>query len=148
MFSLRLFVFCFVTTFGINVNAQQCYSPGTFHIAGIPFICSSATTCIDARIGDLGMASPNRGIWLHPRLNSYPRGVIAFVFLHECAHFLGIHDEQQADAWAIKQGRDQGWITPRLVRQICESVYFSPGSWTHFPGPLRCRNMFHAFNTP
>ena len=131
-----------------SANAQQCFSHGQFRIGGHPFICSGATTCIDPRLNDLGKAFPGQGIYLHPALNAYPIGVIAFVFAHECAHFRGILDEQLADRWAIKVGRDQGWINPQTVTQICQSFYFSPGDWTHFPGPLRCQNMIHAFSTP
>lgn len=57
-------------------------------------------------------------------------------------------NEQAADAWAIKIGRNQGWINPQTVQQICQSVYFSSGDWTHFPGPARCQLMIQAFNTP
>jgi hypothetical protein len=131
-----------------SAHAQQCFPPGTFNIAGYPFNCGAATTCIDNRIGDIGRAAPGQGILLHPILNSYPHGVIGFIFAHECAHFLGITDEQAADAWAIKTGRNQRWINQFTVRQICQSVYFSPGDWTHAPGPVRCQLMLHAFGTP
>lgn len=131
-----------------EAQAQQCFPQGTFHIAGYPFSCGPATTCIDPNIGDLGRAVPGQAIWLNPMLNNYPVGVIGFVFAHECAHFLGNMNEQAADAWAIKIGRNQGWINPQTVQQICQSVYFSSGDWTHFPGPARCQLMIQAFNTP
>lgn len=128
-----------------KVSAQECYPPGTFTIAGYLFTCGNAVTCIDPRIGDIGKAAPGQGIFLHPMLNNYPPGIIGFVFAHECAHYRGDMDEQRADRWAIKLGRRQGWITPYTVRQICQSVYFTPGDWSHFPGPLRCQNMINAF---
>lgn len=128
--------------------AQQCFPPGNFHIAGYPFSCGQATTCIDPNIGDMGRAAPGQAIWLHPTLKSYPVGVIGFVFAHECAHFQGNMNEQMADAWAIKIGRDQGWINSHTLWQICQSVYFSSGDWTHFPGPARCQLMIHAFSKP
>lgn len=140
---LAVFAFFVIPTSAI---AQQCYPPGTFSIAGYQFSCQAATTCIDAGIGDMGRAAPGQGIWLHPMLNAYPAGVIGFVFTHECAHFLGDMNEQSADIWAIKVGRDQGWINPFTINQICQSLYFNPGDWTHFPGPLRCQNMINAFN--
>lgn len=130
-----------------QVVAQICYPPGSMVIGGVHFSCNAATTCIDPRIGDIGRASPGVGIWLHPMLNNYPVGVIGFVFAHECAHYIGILDEQQADGWAITIGRDQGWIDQYILQQICQSFYFSPGDWTHFPGPLRCQNMMVAFNS-
>lgn len=96
----------------------------------------------------MGKAAPGQGIFLHPALNSYPPGVIAFIFAHECAHFRGTMDEQAADIWAMRLGRRQGWINPQTVNDICASVYFSPGDWTHFPGPWRCQNMINAFLAP
>ncbi len=124
-----------------------CYPPGTLRISGYPFTCRNAPTIIDPRIGDIARAAPGQAIWMHPMVNNFPPGVIGFVFAHECAHFIGIRDEQQADRWAIKIGRNQGWIVPSTVNQICQSVYFSSGDWTHFPGPLRCANMVNAFST-
>lgn len=117
-------------------------------IGGFPFSCSAAATCIDPTIGDIGRAAPGVGIWLHPMLNNYPVGVIGFVFAHECAHYIGVTDEQQADSWAIGVGRDQGWINEGILQQICQSLYFSPGDWTHFPGPMRCQNMINVFRNP
>lgn len=131
-----------------EVQAQQCFPPGTFTIAGYPFNCGPAPTCIDANIGDIGRAAPGQAIWLHPVLNNFPAGVIGFVFAHECAHFQGNMNEHAADAWAIKIGRNQGWINQQTVLQICQSVYFSPGDWTHFPGPARCQMMIDAFVKP
>jgi len=131
-----------------GAEAQQCFSPGSFFIAGHTFSCGPATTCIDPSISDLGRAAPGAGISLHPNLNNYPAGVIGFVFAHECAHFQGNMVEHLADAWAIRIGRNQGWINLLTVQQICGSVYFSPGDWTHFPGPTRCSLMIQAFNAP
>lgn len=131
-----------------GAQTQQCFPPGAFYIAGYPFNCGQATTCINPNIGDMGRAEPGQAIWLNPILNSYPVGVIGFVFAHECAHFQGIMNEQAADAWAIKIGRSQLWINPQTVQQICQSVYFSNGDWTHFPGPARCQLMIQAFIRP
>jgi hypothetical protein len=144
---LQYVVALFILSTG-SALSQQCFPPGYFSISGYPFNCGAATTCIDPSIGDIGRAFPGQGIWLHPMLNNYPPGVIGFVFAHECAHFLGNMDEQAADAWAIRIGRDQGWIDEGTVQQICQSVFFSPGDWTHFPGPVRCQLMIEAFLTP
>lgn len=145
----RIFVLLVVLLTALpGAHAQQCYPPGTFSIAGYPFVCGPAVTCVDPSIGDMGRAGPGQGIWLHPMLNNYPPGVIGFVFAHECAHFQGIMNDSAADAAAIKLGRNQGWITPQTVQQICQSVYFTPGDWSHFPGPMRCQQMINSFTTP
>lgn len=127
---------------------QACYPAGTFQIAGAPFVCWGATTCITSGLSDLGRAAPGQGILLNPSLSNFPPGVIAFVFGHECMHFAGVVDEQAADCHAVKIGRNQGFINPQTLQQICQSIYFTTGDWTHFPGPARCRNMLNCYSTP
>lgn len=134
------------TTFP-SITQAQIYPPRTFSIGGYPFACGNAFTFVTPMINDLGKAAPGRAIWLHPMLNNHPVGVIAFVFTHECAHFMGQMNEQAADVQAIQLGKRQGWLTRRVLQQICRSVYMSPGDWTHFPGPARCRLMFQAWSS-
>lgn len=145
---LGLLAFCATLPPAPAAAQPSCYPPGAFRIAGAPFNCFSATTCIDSALNDLGRAAPGQGIILNSSLNYYPPGVIAFVFGHECMHFTGIMSEQAADCQAVKIGRNQGFINQFVLQQICQSVYFSPGDWTHFPGPARCQNMIACFNSP
>jgi hypothetical protein len=123
------------------------YPPGTFFIGGYPFGCGNATVTVVNGLGDLGRAAPGQFLALDASLNNYPVEVIGFVFAHECAHFMGQMNEDAADAMAIQMGKQQGWISLFGLQQICQSVYFSPGSWTHFPGPLRCQRLMQFYSS-
>ena len=141
-FALFALVVCTPTA-----TAQQVFPPGTFSIDGFAVNCGSAVTIVTPNIPDIAAALPGQ-ILLHPMLATLPTGVKLFVYAHECAHQFVGPDEVAADAWAIKLGRNQGWINPFVLNQVCRSVWFSPGSWTHFPGPQRCHSMMQAYYSP
>lgn len=122
------------------------YQPGTFTIAGYPFSCGNAVVSVRYNVGDLGKAAPGQFLVLDAALARYPPEVIGFVFTHECAHFMGEMNEDAADAIALQTGKRQGWISPYGLQQICQSVFMSPGDWTHFPGPVRCQRMTAYYN--
>lgn len=125
----------------------QTYPPGTFSIGGFPFTCGNAVVSVVWGLGDLGKGAPGQLLALDASLNNYPVEVIGFVFTHECAHFLGQMNEDAADAFAIQVGKQQGWISLAGLQQICQSVYFSPGSWSHFPGPVRCQRLIQHYSS-
>jgi hypothetical protein len=124
----------------------QDFPPGTFLLDGYPAMCGQAWTTVTPSIPDVAYALPGQ-ILLHPALvfGGAPTGVKHFVYAHECAHQLVGPNEAAADAWAIRIGRGQGWIDAVVLDQICQSLWFSPGDWTHFPGPLRCGMMAEVF---
>ena len=143
----RWFVLCVMLFCGSVASAQQVFPPGTFVIDGFPVNCGNTVTIVTPHLPDIAVAQPGK-ILLHPMLWSYPTGVKLFIYAHECAHqFVGAN-EPAADAWAIKLGRSQGWINLDVIHQICQSFWFSPGDWTHFPGPQRCQMMLNAYMTP
>jgi hypothetical protein len=123
------------------------YPPGTFFIAGYSFVCGNATVQVVNGLGDMGKAAPGQFLALDASLNNYPAQVIGFVFAHECAHYMGQMNEDAADGIALQMGKQQGWISPYGLQQICQSVLFTPGDWTHFPGPVRCQRMIQYYNS-
>jgi hypothetical protein len=58
------------------------------------------------------------------------------------------NNEQAADCFAVKLGRNQGFFSPASIHQICAFTFPSPGDWTHLPGPLRCQQMQMCYVTP
>lgn len=129
-----------------SIIRAQSFPPGSFLLDGYPAGCGQAWTIVTPNIADVAYALPGQ-ILLHPMLvfGGAPTGVKHFVYAHECAHQFVGSNEPEADAWAIRLGRDQGWIDPFVLDQICQSVWFAPGDWTHFPGPLRCKIMVDVF---
>lgn len=120
-------------------SAQQQCSPGSAFIGGIPMGCS-AMICVAPGLNDIARGGSGY-IFLNPTLFYYPAPVQQFVFAHECAHVQGIVDEQMADCQAICWGKQIGAITPSVLLSLCQSVWLTPGDWTHFPGPQRCSVM-------
>lgn len=144
---VRIVLTLSVLAAGVNFASSEVFPPGTFAIDGFSVNCGNAVTIVTPNLPDIAFAQPGR-ILLHPMLGNFPTGVKLFVYAHECAHqFVGAN-EVAADAWAIKLGRNQGWINLQVLNQICQALWFTPGSWTHFPGPQRCQLMFQAFMTP
>jgi hypothetical protein len=79
-----------------------------------------------------------------------------FWYAHECAHHVLGHmlmmaptNESNADCWAVRTGRDQGWFPPQAFQLLVATLSNSPGSvWGHLPGPARINNMWACYNTP
>ncbi len=132
----------FSVVIGSPVNAQQCSQGGMF--IGGKFMQCPGQTCVDPNLHDLAYASGGR-IRVHPALLNFPPAVQQFVYAHECAHILGVGNEQDADCRAVIWGKQAGAITPFDLGEICQSVYFNPGDWTHFPGPARCQLMVQCY---
>lgn len=140
----------FIMIFGmaVRVNSQQIIQNLGVNpvIAGIPLSCNGAISYV-AYIPDIAMAQP--GVLLfHPNYFSLPADVQWFIYAHECGHQIFGGNEQAADCWAIKLGRDQGFFSPQSIHQICAFTFSSPGDWSHLPGPLRCQHMQVCYQTP
>lgn len=108
-------------------------------IAGVPLQCGGAVSFV-AAIPDIAMAQPGR-LLFRPDYFNLPPYMQWFVYAHECAHQVVGPNEQAADCWAIKLGRNQGFFPPQAVQQICAFAFPSPGDWTHMPGPMRCQQI-------
>lgn len=118
-------------------------------IGGAQVQCGGAMTVV-MPLNDLAQAVPGE-IRLNPRLFSYPSDIQIFVYAHECAHQLyggGPAGEAAADCWAMKTGRDQGWLPPAGAAVVAQSVAGTAGDWSHAPGPQRVANMQACYNTP
>jgi hypothetical protein len=132
----------------VSAFAQQIVPPGQFRIGGQVFSCGAIPAVIFPGGSDIATATPGAININWPLFSQMPLAVQAFVYAHECAHHLYGTDENVADCWAVKIGRNQGFIDGGAVQQICQSVWISPGDWTHFPGPIRCQNMTSCFSQP
>lgn len=133
---------------GVSVNCMDAY--------GVPVM-----TTLTTQLGDVGMAriEPNdaRVIYLNPIiLNTLPPSIQLFVYAHECAHhhlghtygFYRPSKEREADCWAIRTGRDQGWITPNTLDTMVYYFIGNPGSpWGHLPGPQRLQHFVNCYRS-
>ncbi|UVL59697.1 hypothetical protein LOY54_16765 [Pseudomonas sp. B21-032] len=115
-------------------------------IAGTPVSCMGAISYV-AHIPDIAMAQPG-ALLFRPDYFSLPPYVQLFIYGHECAHQIYGGNEQAADCWSVRLGRNQGFFTPAALQQICAFTFPSPGDWSHLPGPLRCQQMQACYFTP
>lgn len=118
-------------------------------IGGIAVSCMGISTWLDDGINDIAVAVPG-AIVLNPALGNWPPVVQVFVYAHECAHHIPAigSNENAADCWAIKLGRNQGWINYQGLSLIQAYFQNNQGDWTHLPGPFRIMQMQACFNTP
>ena len=118
-------------------------------VGGVQVGCPGTTTYV-MPISDLAQAVPGE-IRLSPAFFSQPAVLQVFVYAHECAHQIyggGAAGEAAADCWAIKLGRDQGWLPPNATYLIAQSVADTAGDWTHAPGPIRIQQMAAYYDMP
>jgi len=73
-----------------------------------------------------------------------------FFYAHECAHHalghairsIPFHQEQEADCWGIRTLVARGALNgSQDVMAVQNDLSFSPGDWTHVPGPRRAINL-------
>ena len=130
-----------------NLSAQQNLGPNPI-LAGMQVSCGGVVLII-ALIPDSGQAVPG-AIYMNPVVASYPPVVQWFIYAHECAHHIPEigSNENLADAWGIKTGRDQGWIKPNDINVLQSYFISSPGDWTHLPGQLRTANFTTYYSNP
>jgi hypothetical protein len=135
------------------------YDPYRPVIANVPVWCTAYTGQAVAfvpnwNLPDVGRAVPG----LPPRIELNPQVLMQmsstmqlFWYAHECAHHvLGpANSEVNADCWAIKALRNQGYLAPQQVGELQYMILNTPGSmWGHLPGPHRAQLFAQCYQTP
>lgn len=130
---------------------HQVLPPGTLELDGRLARCGASWT-------EIVSAGPNGGyawysfardviILNHDQYYSQPTFLKLFIYAHECGHKVRGASEDEADCFAARIGRDQGWFHganfPLLVAQLRNS----PGDWTHRPGPMRLQHIANCYHT-
>jgi len=140
----------------LNVYGWNTIPPGGFKISGIPVTCGPAPTYLydqtlgDPPLGDIAITNTN-GIAINwPLFQQLPPVAQFFTYAHECGHIIQILsgspiNEDQADFYALKIGKAQGFLNLNGIQVVCSYLWSSLGDWTHKPGPVRCNNMLSAF---
>ena len=141
-----------IATFGLGTGTgfAQVTFDGCSDFRGLP-----VASILNPALPDVAMASlapngapiiqynPNVLITLSPQTRM-------FFYAHECAHHALAHmarnipfrQEQEADCWAIQTLVQRGIFTLQGdVAAVQRDLAFSPGDWTHVPGPQRQFNL-------
>jgi hypothetical protein len=132
-------------------------------IGGMPVYCNDfrgipVTLIANPALNDVGMATLGPAgqpvMILNPTVvGAMPPAMQLFWYGHECAHHAlghiarrGITNEAEADCWAVRTGRQQGWFPPQAFQYLIAYLGNSPGSaWGHLPGPARVQNMMACY---
>ncbi|WP_133001080.1 hypothetical protein [Luteimonas arsenica] len=116
-------------------------------IAGVQVSCYGVPAFVNHQLPDIAYAFPG-SIHLSPGFFNLPAPIQIFVYAHECAHQIPQigSNEQAADCWAVRTGRDQGWLNQNGLAVVMADAVLSPGDWTHLPGPYRVAKMQACFD--
>lgn len=118
---------------------------GSANIGGMRMSCAAAKVVVSNSVPGPGFAVEGL-IMFGPRfLRAYPPMVQRLVFLHECAHQYVGPDEGEADCWAIKRAKRQGWLTAGVLRQACRAIWHTEADGSHAGGPERCEALKVCF---
>lgn len=144
---LKLLIFSTLIQTTTHVSAQQVIPPGRLTIDGIPVSCGPYPTIIASTLPDVG-SFDGQAIYLNPNiLAQLPTPLKLYWYAHECAHGIGFLDEAEADCWAIRTGRDQGWFPPTDFNSLMQMFSRNPGSIRHPPGPVRVQIMMNCYGS-
>lgn len=118
-------------------------SPGKLVVAGRALTCGDTPTLIRSIPG---YAVSSTLIVLNlGTLNSLPPVVRWMVYYHECGHISVGASEVEADCWAVKRARREGWLSEKGLNQVC-AVFNQVGHGAAHPAPeQRCALMRRCF---
>jgi len=131
---------------GIATPAEgRVYQPGALELGGAYPTCGWVPTTL-GDIPDIALSTPGM-IHINPAIFRLPRPLQLFWYAHECAHQLYGTSEGQADCWAARSGRDQGWLRAEDFAIIEWALEDNRGDSEHQPGPQRAALIRHCFTT-
>ncbi len=126
-------------------SAARLVPAGALHSEGERFTCNRFPTIFSARLDDYGAAFFGF-ILLNPaRFESLPLILKRYAYAHECGHQYVGYDEGEADCFAIRRGKAQGWLGEAGVNAICDFISRSKGDAVHALGLRRCEMMRRCF---
>ena len=130
---------------GPSANARH-ISGGSVQIGGRTISCRQAREIIlDEEAPGVALTLVNEGvIVINPSfLQEHPKEVQWFIFYHECGHLndttAGKTGELRADAYGLRVAQREGWLTGRVLQDICDSFHNAPESRDHPSGARRCQ---------
>lgn len=130
---------------GFAAPEDKKIAPGKLKLAGRLMGCGRTPTLISNSFWDYGGATRGLIILNQKRLKTLPAAVQLYVYAHECGHQIYGVSEPNADCYAVKRGRRDGWLSQRGLSQICTFLKDLPGDYVHPPGPKRCKIMTACF---
>jgi len=145
MQSLRILTLAFLVCLGMNGKAlavannyDTYFLPDMFSIDRIPVSCGVDIFVLDKTLPVVGVNKGDGHIVLNPDiLEGMPEILKLYVASHECAYtVVGHKNEAAAACWAVQNGRDQGWFSPKGFKLLTHLLREQEDGW---PPPLSAR---------
>lgn len=114
---------------------------GALTYDGAHFECSRFPTVLNAALNDYGAAYFGFIILNPQRFEQMPLTLKRYAYAHECGHQYVGFDEGEADCYAVRRGRAEGWLDTKAMDEICAFISRSKGSGVHALGTRRCAMM-------
>lgn len=112
---------------------------------GQSFRCGRFPALLNAGLNDFGAAFFGFVLLNPVRFNALPLTLKRYAYAHECGHQYVGYDEGEADCYAIRKGRREGWLDAQAMDEICAFISRSKGDGVHALGVRRCQMMRQCF---
>jgi len=114
---------------------------GQLVLGGHRMSCGSWATIFDPSLNDYAASYPQFIILNMQYVATAPTAVKLWIYTHECGHLLGGPDENNADCFAVRRGRNDGWLGLRALDEICTFISSARADSAHSDGLERCNLM-------
>ena len=118
---------------------------GALSFDGEAFTCGRFPAVLNAGLDDYGAAFFGFVLINPARFASLPLILKRYAYAHECGHQYVGYDEGEADCYAIRRGRHEGWLDANGMDAICDFISRSKGDGAHALGVRRCAMMRQCF---
>jgi hypothetical protein len=108
---------------------------------GVGFTCGRFPTVMNAALDDYGAAYFGFVLLNPARFPQLPPTLKRYAYAHECGHQYVGYDEGEADCYAVRRGRAEGWLDAAAMDEICGFIGRSKGDGVHALGTRRCQMM-------
>ena len=113
--------------------------PGRLVIAGKRLTCGSTPTML--RSFDGVSISSNVIVLNMDQLKHFPKLVQWLIYYHECGHINLGPSETEADCYAVRRARREGWLSDKALNEICATFNIVGHGPVH-PDPVqRCNDL-------
>lgn len=123
----------------------QLVPAGQLRFDGHSFTCGRFPTVLNPRLDDYGAAFFGFILLNPPRFETMPLTLKRYAYAHECGHQYIGYDEGEADCYAVRRGRQEGWLDAAGMDEICDFISRSKGTAVHALGVRRCAMMRRCF---
>jgi hypothetical protein len=118
---------------------------GELEYGGQRFECSRFPTVLNSKLNDYGAAYFGFVLLNPKRFEMLPLTLKRYAYGHECGHQYVGYNEGEADCYAIRRGRAEGWLDAAALDDICAFISRSKGDAAHGLGVRRCEMMRRCY---